>query len=368
MKERARLCAVALVALASALAPAVARAQEPAPIGQARALLAAGNAKQAYEELSAVQDQLSGPARIRLPARRSGARQRRASTRRSSPSSACSRSMPEPRRRPDGPGARLLRRRLLRPRRGGLPASCRTRNPPPAAQQAIDRYLDAIAARKRQTHAAGWIGFGELALGYDSNITGVPRELRRGGASSRSTSSASSATGNAIKRSAGYVAGRRRRRTTSSRSRAAGACSPAARRAAAATTTRSDFNSYRATCTAARRSTRARTSGASTADYHAVQPEGRRRPATRSPPTTGASARAASTGATRSTPKTPGGPRRAVNDVRFPDEHGRGLRPGLPVGLVAAEPSSAKGVPLLYLTGVRHRRPREATALPARPA
>ena len=49
----------------------------------------------------------------------------------------------------------------------------RESNPPPAAQQAINRYLEAIQSRKRQTQA-GWSGFGELGLGYDTNITGVP--------------------------------------------------------------------------------------------------------------------------------------------------------------------------------------------------
>ena len=49
----------------------------------------------------------------------------------------------------------------------------RAANPPAAAQQAIGRYLEAISARKAQTQA-GWSGHGELGLGYDSNITGVP--------------------------------------------------------------------------------------------------------------------------------------------------------------------------------------------------
>src|SRR5947209_3367848 len=50
----------------------------------------------------------------------------------------------------------------------------RLRNPPPAAQEAINRYLDAIQARRRQTQP-GWTMFGELGLGWDSNITGVPQ-------------------------------------------------------------------------------------------------------------------------------------------------------------------------------------------------
>jgi outer membrane protein len=75
-------------------------------------------------------------------------------------------------------------------------------NPPPAAQQTIKRYLDAIQARKRQT-TPGWLGYGELGMGYDSNITGVPSDF--GAAAQQSFGIIGiDPTGNAIKRKAGF--------------------------------------------------------------------------------------------------------------------------------------------------------------------
>ncbi len=203
MKERARLCAVALVALASALAPAVACAQEPAPIGQARALLAAGNAKQAYEELSAAQDRLSGQPEfdylLGVAALDSGhideaiiAFERVLAL------------------MPNHAGAQMdLARAYYAAGSFDLAEAAfkklRDANPPPAAQQAIGRYLDAIAARKHETQA-GWSGFGEMGLGYDSNITGVP--VNFGAAAQQSFNLVGiEPTGNAIKRSAAYVQG-----------------------------------------------------------------------------------------------------------------------------------------------------------------
>jgi len=49
-------------------------------------------------------------------------------------------------------------------------------NPPAVARQTINRYLEAIENRKRQT-TAGWSGYAELSIGYDSNITGVPSDF-----------------------------------------------------------------------------------------------------------------------------------------------------------------------------------------------
>src|SRR4029079_17875197 len=49
-------------------------------------------------------------------------------------------------------------------------------NPPPAAQEAIRRYLDALQARKKQLQA-GWTGFGELGWGYDSNISAATADF-----------------------------------------------------------------------------------------------------------------------------------------------------------------------------------------------
>ena len=81
----------------------------------------------------------------------------------------------------------------------GLAAS----NPPPAAQATISRYLESISARKRQT-TAGLTGYGELAIGYDDNITGVPSDF--GAAAQQSFGIVGiDPTGNAIKRKAGFV-------------------------------------------------------------------------------------------------------------------------------------------------------------------
>jgi tetratricopeptide (TPR) repeat protein len=78
-------------------------------------------------------------------------------------------------------------------------------NPPPAAAAAIDRYLVAIAERKRQVRGGG-SGYGELGLGYDSNITGVPSDF--GAAASQSFGIAGiSPTGNAVKRDAPFAYG-----------------------------------------------------------------------------------------------------------------------------------------------------------------
>ncbi len=75
-------------------------------------------------------------------------------------------------------------------------------NPPPAAQQTITRYLEAIATRRRQT-TAGWLGYTELQIGYDSNITGVPTDF--GAAAQQSFGIVGiEATGNSVKRDAGF--------------------------------------------------------------------------------------------------------------------------------------------------------------------
>ena len=77
-------------------------------------------------------------------------------------------------------------------------------NPPPAAQQTIARYLEAIDSRRRQT-TAGWRGWTELGLGYDSNITGVPTDF--GAAAQQSFGIVGiEATGNSVKRKAAFAA------------------------------------------------------------------------------------------------------------------------------------------------------------------
>src|SRR5204862_161746 len=75
-------------------------------------------------------------------------------------------------------------------------------NPPPIAKQTINRYLEAIEARKRQT-TAGWSGYAELGIGYDTNITGVPTDF--GAAAQQSFGIIGiEATGNSVKRKAAF--------------------------------------------------------------------------------------------------------------------------------------------------------------------
>jgi hypothetical protein len=81
----------------------------------------------------------------------------------------------------------------------------RESNPPPAAQEAIARYLDAIEARRHQTQP-GWAGYGELGLGYDSNITAVPTDF---GAAAQQAFNITGIqpTGNSVKRDAPFAQG-----------------------------------------------------------------------------------------------------------------------------------------------------------------
>lgn len=81
----------------------------------------------------------------------------------------------------------------------------REASPPPAAQAAIVRYLDAIRARRNQARA-GWVSHGELGLGYDSNITGVPTDF--GAAAQQSFNLIGiEPTGNSVKRDAPFLQG-----------------------------------------------------------------------------------------------------------------------------------------------------------------
>lgn len=75
--------------------------------------------------------------------------------------------------------------------------------PPPLALQSINRYLDAIQQRKKATRA-GFSAYGEMGLGYDSNITGVPGDFSSAVLSSFNLAGVSP-TGNAIKRSAAFL-------------------------------------------------------------------------------------------------------------------------------------------------------------------
>lgn len=201
MNQRARLGAAALVALAASLAFPV--HADPQALESARRLLAAGNAAQAYEQLSALQGQLTGQPEFDYllgVAALDSARLDEAII-------AFERVLAVV---PNHAGAQMdLARAYYAAGSFDLAEAAflklRDANPPPAAQQAIGRYLEAIQARKHQTQA-GWSGFGELGLGYDSNITGVPVDF--GAAAQQSFNLVGiEPTGNSIKRSAAFAQG-----------------------------------------------------------------------------------------------------------------------------------------------------------------
>jgi outer membrane protein len=79
----------------------------------------------------------------------------------------------------------------------------RRSNPPPNAMLAINRYLDAINARKKKT-ARSITAWGETSLGYDTNLTGVPNDFSAAVASSFNLIGIDP-TGNSIKRKAPYI-------------------------------------------------------------------------------------------------------------------------------------------------------------------
>ena len=76
-------------------------------------------------------------------------------------------------------------------------------NPPAAAQSSIDRYLQAIAQKREQGKRALY-AYGEASLGYDSNITGVPKDFTAAVVSAFNIPGVDP-TGNSIKRKAAYV-------------------------------------------------------------------------------------------------------------------------------------------------------------------
>ena len=76
-------------------------------------------------------------------------------------------------------------------------------NPPAEALVAIDKYLAAIRARRAQTGNT-FAAWGETALGYDSNITGVPADFTSAVASAFNLTGVNP-TGNSIKRKAPYL-------------------------------------------------------------------------------------------------------------------------------------------------------------------
>ena len=202
MDGRARFRVAAFAAFVSAMAclPALA---DPQVLERARGLLASGNARQAYAELAPLEATLGGQPEfdylLGVSALDSG--------RNDEAIVAFERVLATT---PSHAGAQMdLARAYYAAGSYDLAEAgfvrLRAANPPPAAQQAINRYLEAIQARKHQTQA-GWTGFGELGLGYDSNITGVPTDF--GSAAQQAFNLVGiQPTGNAIKRSAAFVQG-----------------------------------------------------------------------------------------------------------------------------------------------------------------
>lgn len=201
-KSRARNCGRLLVAAACIMASAHVHA-DPQALEKARGLIASGNARQAYAELLPLQGQLSGDPEfdylLGVAALDSG--------RNDEAIIALERVLAL---MPNHAGAQMdLARAYYASGSVDLAEAAfiklRASNPPPAAQQAIARYLDAIQQRKRQAQA-GWALYGELGTGYDSNITGVPVDF--GAAAQQAFNLAGiEATGNSVKRSAPFAAG-----------------------------------------------------------------------------------------------------------------------------------------------------------------
>ena len=201
MNECARFRGVAVVALFAAFASLGVRAEDEA-IERARRLLAAGDAKQAYTELAAVRDKLTGMPEfdylLGVAALDSGQIEEAII--------AFERVLAL---MPNHAGAQMdLARAYYAAGSYDLAEAAfvklRASNPPPAAQQAIARYLDTIEGRKRQTEP-GWSAYGELGLGYDSNITGVPSNFFS--ASQQAIGIGFDPTGNSVKRSAAFLQG-----------------------------------------------------------------------------------------------------------------------------------------------------------------
>jgi len=190
------------LALAAALAVVPALAADDPVVENARKLLAAGNPKQAYAELIAVQNRLSGMPEydylLGVAALDSGKLE--------DAIIAFERVLAV---LPNHAGAQMdLARAYYAAGSFDLAEAAfvklRGANPPPAAQIAINRYIEAINQRKQQLRA-GWTAFGELGLGYDSNITGVPADFFT--AAQQSVGVGFNPTGNSVKRSAWFAQG-----------------------------------------------------------------------------------------------------------------------------------------------------------------
>ena len=76
-------------------------------------------------------------------------------------------------------------------------------NPPAAALGAIDKYLDVIAERRKASRRI-FNAWGEMAFGYDSNLTGVPTDFSAAVQQSFNLVGINP-TGNSIKRKAPYL-------------------------------------------------------------------------------------------------------------------------------------------------------------------
>jgi tetratricopeptide (TPR) repeat protein len=144
------------------------------PIERARALLAAGNAKQAYAELAPLAREMAGNAEfdylLGVAALDSG--------------------------RIDEAIVAFERVLALIPQHAGAQMDLarayyalgsydlaeaafirlREANPPRPTLAAINRYLEAVKERRHEA-TPGFKGYGELAIGYDSNLTGVPSDF-----------------------------------------------------------------------------------------------------------------------------------------------------------------------------------------------
>lgn len=172
-------------------------------LDSARRLLAAGNPKQAFQELSVAQDRMSGMPEfdylLGVAALDSGKIE--------DAIIAFERVLAVV---PNHAGAQMdLARAYYAAGSFDLAEAAflklQSQNPPPAAQIAINRYLEALKARRLLTEA-GWSGFGELGLGYDTNITGVPGNFGAAAAQSFNIIGIE-ATGNAVRRESPYVQG-----------------------------------------------------------------------------------------------------------------------------------------------------------------
>lgn len=174
---------------------------DPKVIQSAQRLLAAGNAKQAYAELSAVADKLAGNLEfdylLGVAALDSGkideaiiAFERVLAV------------------NPNHAGAKLdLARAYYTSGAFDLAEATfenlKLSNPPPLALQSINRYLAAIQERKKLTRS-GMVGYGELSLGYDTNLTGVPGDFSNAVLNAFGLPGVDP-TGNSVKRKAPFV-------------------------------------------------------------------------------------------------------------------------------------------------------------------